>query len=163
MFNRAIVGRCPAMATSETGQGRPASSASTLKVQRSAVGSGSGRPRRVWLTSQLGRTSPFKGEGGKVRFPAHPRRPSASRRTAQGTGCVRVLRGRETRGYSPERLPSPARDSPDRQSFPRRDYLGRPAGGWATPPAARPARLLSGAPYPVATPARRPRPRKRGR
>lgn len=41
------------------GQGPPASFASTLKVQRSAVGSGSGRPGRVWPMSQLGRELPF--------------------------------------------------------------------------------------------------------
>jgi hypothetical protein len=40
---------------SPVGQGRPASFASTLKVQRSPVGSGSGRPGRVWPMSQLGR------------------------------------------------------------------------------------------------------------
>jgi hypothetical protein len=36
-------------------QGRPASSARTLKVQRFAIGSGRGRPRRVWPMSQSGR------------------------------------------------------------------------------------------------------------
>jgi hypothetical protein len=50
-----------------TRQGRPASFASTLKVQRSAVGSGSGRPGRVWPMSQLGRNYWFWIEGGKVR------------------------------------------------------------------------------------------------
>ena len=40
---------------SGSGQGRPASFASTVKVQRSAVGSGSGRLGRVWPKSQLGR------------------------------------------------------------------------------------------------------------
>jgi hypothetical protein len=52
---------------SESGQGRPDSFASTLKVQRSAVGSGSGRHEAARPMSQLGRTSPFRGEGGKVR------------------------------------------------------------------------------------------------
>ena len=40
---------------SESGQGRPDSFASTLKVQRSAVGSGSGRHETAPPMSQLGR------------------------------------------------------------------------------------------------------------
>jgi hypothetical protein len=43
---------------SGSGQGRPASFASTVKVQRSAVGSGSGRLGRVWPKSKLGRLRP---------------------------------------------------------------------------------------------------------
>ena len=44
---------------SESGQGRLNSFASTLKVQRSAVGSGSGRHETAPPMSQLGRTLPL--------------------------------------------------------------------------------------------------------
>jgi hypothetical protein len=43
------------------GQGRPDSFASTLKVRRSAVGSGSGRHETARPMSQLGRFDPFTG------------------------------------------------------------------------------------------------------
>jgi hypothetical protein len=39
----------------------------TLKVPRSAVGSGSGRPEPARPMSQLGRTIPLRGQGAKVR------------------------------------------------------------------------------------------------
>jgi hypothetical protein len=62
------------------GQGRSDSFASTLKVERSAVGSGSGRPGRVWPMSQLGRNYWFWIEGGEGPESAQPRRCRAFRR-----------------------------------------------------------------------------------
>jgi hypothetical protein len=48
------------------GSGPPDFCSCTLKVPRSAVGSSSGRPEPARPMSQLGRTSPFRDEGGKV-------------------------------------------------------------------------------------------------
>ena len=48
--------------SSALGQGRSDSFASTLKVERSAVGSGSGRPELARPMSQLGRFSRFDGD-----------------------------------------------------------------------------------------------------
>jgi hypothetical protein len=56
---------------SESGQGRPDSSfASTLKVQRSAVGSDSGRHETAPPMSQLGRSDSLTRGLPNVRFPA---------------------------------------------------------------------------------------------
>jgi hypothetical protein len=49
------------------GSGPPDFCPCTLKVPMSAVGSGSGRPEPARPMSQLGRASPFRAGGGKVR------------------------------------------------------------------------------------------------
>src|ERR1700745_2305000 len=57
---------------SESGQGRPDSFASTLKVQRSAVGSGSGRHETARPMSQLGRLEPIDRVRANGRSPCSP-------------------------------------------------------------------------------------------
>ena len=57
-------------ATSAMGQGRPDSFASTLKVQRSAVGSGSGRHETAPPMSKLGRLRRFGRGAGERRLSA---------------------------------------------------------------------------------------------
>jgi hypothetical protein len=63
------------------GQGRPDSFASTLKVQKSAVGSGSGRHETARPMSQLGRFEPF-ADNATVRYSWHIPKllPAASHR-----------------------------------------------------------------------------------
>jgi hypothetical protein len=77
---------------SESGQGRPDSFASTLKVQRSAVGSGSGRHETARPMSQLGREAPFKPcvAAATLVLPTPPCRPPKrnSRGCSRGFGSL---------------------------------------------------------------------------
>src|SRR5262249_30673672 len=72
---------------SESGQGRPDSFASTLKVQRSAVGSGSGRHETAPPMSQLGRLLPAAFEAAWVRYRLGFRMPAQRERSTGAKGA----------------------------------------------------------------------------
>src|SRR5215469_9506804 len=85
---------------SESGQGRPDSFANTLKVQRSAVGSGSGRHETSPPMSQLGRrrTILYGVEIGSSGWIADiPERPSKASPIIQSDGCANCCLGTRSR------------------------------------------------------------------
>jgi hypothetical protein len=91
--------------TSAKGQGRPAFFTSTLKVQRSAVGSGSGRPGHVWPMSQLGRPGPLTSRqpNGRNRrnLAVRPRSSEGQKSAPKATlACADLIRTRTAEGRS---------------------------------------------------------------
>jgi hypothetical protein len=91
--------RLLASAMSPEAQGRPDSFASTLKVQRSAVGSGSGRPELAQRMSQLGRKPTIEHPAATLQrcntSITHPiRLARATSFTLSGIGSPSTIRAR---------------------------------------------------------------------